>query len=272
VRRRRSAEDVGENPFGLSIGDLMAALLLIFILLLSTALLRVQESTKDAKRLEEKYVAYETTREELYRALKKLNEELKEDKNLRDEGITWAATLDRHLVFRLKKADALFENGKSVLTANFEKMLGAFFPEYIRILSGQDFEGWIEEVRIEGHTSTRWSGRPYDKWRDQPAERKPYLNNMTLSQNRAVNVLAYVMQLLDEPAGQWTQTKVTANGLSSSRTLPAGGQTENEELSRRVEFRVLLDLSGALEVEDVPDGVSDSDASVNEGEEGGTHP
>jgi outer membrane protein OmpA-like peptidoglycan-associated protein len=267
VRRRRSAEEVGENPFGLSIGDLMAALLLIFILLLSTALLRVQESTEDAKKLEEKYLAYETTREQLYTDLNKLNEELKEDKSL-----TWAATLDKHLVFRLKKADALFENGESILTADFEKMLGAFFPRYIGILRKQEFENWIEEVRIEGHTSKKWSGRSYDKWRDQPAKRQPYLNNMTLSQDRAVNVLAYVMQLLDTHAERWTQTKVTANGLSSSRTLPGGGQTENEELSRRVEFRVLLDLSGALKVEDIPDGVSDSDASVNEGVDGGTHP
>ena len=36
-------EEEPQNPFALSIGDLMAALLLIFILLLSSTLLRLQD-------------------------------------------------------------------------------------------------------------------------------------------------------------------------------------------------------------------------------------
>ena len=43
------------------------------------------------------------------------------------------------------------------------------------------------EIRIEGHTSSEWF--------DQSTGNEAYLNNMELSQNRARNVLDYILRI-----------------------------------------------------------------------------
>ena len=59
-------EDEPQNPFALSIGDLMAALLLIFVLLLASTLLRLQDEFENKTEIAERYTA---TKEELYKEL-----------------------------------------------------------------------------------------------------------------------------------------------------------------------------------------------------------
>lgn len=62
---------------------------------------------------------------------------------------------------------------------------------------------------------------------------------MGLSQDRTRNVLEIALeQITDESTSTWTQRFLTANGLSSSRPFIESDGTENQELSRRVEFRV----------------------------------
>lgn len=62
---------------------------------------------------------------------------------------------------------------------------------------------------------------------------------MNLSQNRTRSVLQYVL-LLDQikPEKSWIKQVLTANGLSSSKTIKNKDDDEDRILSRRVEFRV----------------------------------
>jgi outer membrane protein OmpA-like peptidoglycan-associated protein len=97
-----------------------------------------------------------------------------------------------------------------------------------------DFRDDIEEVRIEGHTSSEWAtGTP-------PLD--AYFFNMGLSQDRTRAVLEYGLTKTGAAKDTltWAQQMITANGLSSSRIVstPTGG--EDKEGSRRVEFRVLM--------------------------------
>ena len=57
-----------ENPFSLSLGDLMAGLLLIFVLLLSFVMLDLMEKEKHQLEIAE---TYESLREDLYIDLKR---------------------------------------------------------------------------------------------------------------------------------------------------------------------------------------------------------
>jgi len=71
-----------ENPFSLSIGDAMAALLLVFILILSAILLELEE-TKEKQNIV--ITEYKNLKQEIY---KELYKEFKDDLKV------WGADLD----------------------------------------------------------------------------------------------------------------------------------------------------------------------------------
>ncbi len=141
----------------------------------------------------------------------------------------WGAELDREtLSIRFKAPEILFDTAKSSLKPEFKLILSDFFPRYLRVLHG--FQEAIDEIRIEGHTSSIWEGAA--------TPNEAYFNNMGLSQARTRSVLEYGLQLPDVlPLKDWAREHLTANGLSSSRPILVG-EVEDAGRSRRVEFRV----------------------------------
>lgn len=225
-----------ENPFSLSLGDLMAGLLLIFILVLSFVMLDLmeQEERDDAinKRLLEIFTDYVKLREDLY---KDLESEFEED--LRK----WNAILDREtLSVRFKEPRVLFAQGQAELQFAFKEILDVFFPRYIRILKRPEYVNDIAEIRIEGHTSSEWS--------EIVSQQEAYILNMELSQDRTRSVLQYVLQIHAIRSNRgWIQKHLTANGLSSSKLISHSDGTQNRQESRRVEFRVRTNAEKQLE-------------------------
>lgn len=144
----------------------------------------------------------------------------------------WNAVVDSlTLSVRFEDPEILFQVGSSELNQHFKNILDNFFPRFIQILTDPKYKDEIEEIRIEGHTSSEWAGEssPY----------QAYFNNMELSQNRTRNVLIYILsKIKDEKLFNWTKSKLTANGLSSSKLIYNLDQTENKERSRRVEFKI----------------------------------
>ena len=211
-----------ENPFALSTGDLMAALLLMFVLLLSATLLVIKENEEETKSIVE---AYEALQDALYQDLL-----IEFDADLE----RWAADLDREtLSIRFYEPQVLFEQGDATVRPVFAQILADFFPRYITILQQDRYRNHIEEIRIEGHTSSEWG--------EGVSEDASYFNNMALSQNRTRSVLQYVLTTIN-PGNEreWTRSLITANGLSSSQPILRNG-AEDPNASRRVEFRVRTD-------------------------------
>ena len=223
-----------ENPFGLSLGDLMAGLLLIFVLLLSFVMLDLMEKEQHHaeinKKLLEIVIAYVKLREDLYLDLKKEFEtDLKK----------WNAVLDRgKLSVRFREPKVLFEPGKAEIQPAFKKILDDFFPRYIRILRQPEYINDIAEIRIEGHTSSEWS--------EEVSQENAYILNMELSQDRTRSVLRYVIPRISENK-DWLKQHLTANGLSSSKLIHYPDGREFPEESRRVEFRVRTNAEKQLE-------------------------
>ena len=227
---------VDENPFSLSLGDLMAGLLLIFVLLLSFVMLDLMEKEERDdeinKRLLEIFTDYVKLRERLYEDL-----ESEFEKDL----LKWNAVLDREkLSVRFREPKVLFEQGEAEVQFAFKEILDDFFPRYIRILKRPEYVNDIAEIRIEGHTSSEWS--------EIVSQQDAYILNMELSQDRTRSVLQYVLQI---PAVNnnraWIQQYLTANGLSSSKLIAHSDGTQNREESRRVEFRVRTNAEKQLE-------------------------
>ena len=205
----------------------MAALLLMFVLLLSATLLIIKDNEEETRSIVE---AYEALQDALYQDLL-----IEFDQDLE----RWAADLDREtLSIRFYEPQVLFEQGDATVRPVFAQILGDFFPRYIAILQRDQYRRHIEEIRIEGHTSSEWG--------EGLSEDASYFNNMALSQNRTRSVLQFVLDTIDVGIErEWTRSLITANGLSSSQPILRNG-IEDFDASRRVEFRVRTDAEQQL--------------------------
>ncbi len=213
----------GEETHWIPLSDLMTGLMVMFLLIAVTYMIRVEA---DAYRVKEVAVAYTEIKDALFNAL---NSEFKGDLQ------RWKAQLIKDdLAIRFTEPEVLFAEGSSDLKPEFRAILGDFFPRYVRILTSPKYRASIGEVRIEGHTSSDWTGvtTPEDA----------YFRNMELSQARTRSALVFALGL-PEVSGErgWLRQYLTANGLSSSHPVFDASGVEDPARSRRVEFRVRTD-------------------------------
>jgi outer membrane protein OmpA-like peptidoglycan-associated protein len=203
----------------LSISDLMAGLMMVF-LFVSIALMR--EAFTERDKIKEIAVTYQENQAALYQALMT---EFEIDLE------AWGAEVEKEtLSFNFKSPEVLFSTGEIALKTAFMAILDDFFPRYLLVL--KKFDGSIDEVRIEGHTSSVWNHKT--------TEDKAYFNNMWLSQGRTRSVLEYVYGLpASESERPWIKKHLAAVGFSSARLVTNEDGTENRERSRRVSFRVV---------------------------------
>lgn len=219
---RQSSLDASHDDHWIPLSDLMTGLMVIFLLIAVLYMMRVEA---EASRIKEVAVAYSEIKDALY---SDLNTEFKDDLP------KWKAQIDREdLSIRFTEPDVLFDLGSSELKPTFKAILDDFFPRYVRILTSDKYRNAISEVRIEGHTSSRWSAvvSPEDA----------YFLNMALSQARTRSALRYVMSIQPTVQQNWLRQYVTANGLSSSRLVTDKDGQEDADRSQRVEFRVRTD-------------------------------
>jgi outer membrane protein OmpA-like peptidoglycan-associated protein len=207
------------EDFWPSISDLMAGLMMIFMLIAISFMLKVNQE-KD--KIEDIAKQYRETKIEIYNDLtKEFSKDLKK----------WDAYIDEDtLSVKFNEPDIFFKQGSSELNKKFKNILEDFFPRYIKILSSKKYENDIEEVRIEGHTSSEWVRGI--------GLQESYFRNMELSQGRTRKTLEYVMSLERmKKYSKFMISKVTANGLSFSKRIMNKG-VEEKKMSRRVEFKI----------------------------------
>jgi outer membrane protein OmpA-like peptidoglycan-associated protein len=210
------------NQFDLSTGDLMASLLMVFVLCLIGTMLQLQEEFDDKSNVAERYKELQT---QIYIDLQ---EEFKDDLK------TWGAEIDKEqLIFRFTEPDILFKAGRSEVKQEFKDILKSFFPRYVKVLSSMNYKNHIEEIRVEGHTSSEGQNGMTDE--------EAYFYNMKLSQDRTRSVLSFVLDQLGNNVYQWTKLRTTANGLSSVKPIAKNNTEVNRKLNRRVEFRIKTD-------------------------------
>lgn len=222
MKRKQEFETEGnDSSFGLSIGDLMASLLLLFVLLLAATLLNLQNQYDDQLEVAAQYTQVK----------KNIYDELQI--TFRDSLQAWQAEIDStELVIRFTEPGMLFDNNQSNLKPEFRKILTGFFPRYINVLNRSEFKDNIEEIRIEGHTDSNGD----------------YYYNMKLSQDRTRSTLEYSMEQLPEDIdSDWVRKRLTANGLSSSKPILNKDGSENKQASRRVEFRIRTNAERQIE-------------------------
>ena len=168
---------------------------------------------------------YQDSRDALYQEL---------NATFGDKFQEWEMELDHDLTIKFTNPEVLFDYQSAEITPYFAVILSEFIPQYLAILTKDEYKDTISEVRIEGHTAD---------WDD-------YLYTIQLSQQRAYSVLAFALNsgaYASLPPEEQSEVKfwLTANGLGNGRAIDVDGNYVHESgktvssHSRRVEFRIV---------------------------------
>lgn len=213
-----------EDNYFIPLSDVMTALMLLFLLISVVYMIKVQDIVQ------------------IPRIFKETSQGLKDELSSAFESDFkgWGAMMDGDLTLRFANPDILFKTGSSTLSPKFRDILDDFFPRYLRIIMNNKFKDTIEEIRIEGHTSSFWGDLSGDD---------AYMNNMALSQERTRAVLAYILSMdFTDEQKQWIRKHIRAIGFSSAVPLNyegerlQEGEREHALNSQRVEFRVRTNI------------------------------
>jgi len=216
----------------LTISDLMAGLMMVFLFI---AIVFMRHTMKENEKIKNVAIAFQENQVAIYNALE---DEFKNDLT------KWGAAIDKDtLAFNFNSPDVLFDNGEIALKPKFTSILNDFFPRYLDVL--KPFRESLNEVRIEGHTSSAWNVASTDS--------EAYFSNMRLSQGRTRSVLSYLYSLVPDET-DWIKRNIAAVGFSSSRLILNEAGTEDAEKSRRVSFRAItnadIQIKRILEAEE----------------------
>ncbi len=215
ARRRQSAESSGEAPnFWASYSDLMASMLLVFVLLLVVALFHFSEySAHAAERLADQKAMIQSFAAVQQQLIAKLKGEVAAE----------SVTLDPQ-TGALRIGDGiLFEEGAAELTTPGRQKLDALFEAYMRIVLAPEFAPYIKQIEIEGHTNTNGT----------------YMFNLELSQRRALAVMAALLNRSGADRRR-LESLVVASGRSYANLIRDAAGGEDPVRSRRIEIKFRL--------------------------------
>lgn len=224
MSRKRRKKDEEEMTYWLSYSDMMAALLLMFVLIISVTMLQVRKQY-------EKSISQEAIMKEQQEKIDRIvgiRTDLIGELKLEFEGTNLGVSVDEQTGAIAFDSNVLFDYNKYALKPSGKKFLKEFIPRYFNIILDDDFKDYVSEIIIEGHTDTNGE----------------YLFNLELSQKRALTVAKYCLgDSVDISAEELELLRniVTANGRSYSNPVyMSDGKTVNDEASRRVEFKFRL--------------------------------
>lgn len=198
----------GEKPFWISFADLMTALMVLFLLVMSVALLAVTRTITQRERLEA------ARQEEIDRLLKRI-----EQAASKQQGIH----VDRKRAVIDFGDRARFDTSSFTLRPDQERLLRAFVPEILTMARDKAGKRWLKRIVVEGFTDNRGS----------------YLYNLNLSLQRSQRVLCALMA---PPASG--ERPMQRSELEEIRKLfLVGGYSSNSakeslDASRRIELRL----------------------------------
>lgn len=211
------------DPFTLSYSDLMAALMLVFVLLLSAALLRIKE---DEEQKTEQANRITLIKDEIITELQAAFQE---------EGI--AIEVDPHTgAITFKEEDIRFSSGSHHLLAEGMVRLDQVIPVYLNVLMNPDFSDDVTQIMVEGHTDPQ----PFGAGNRNPRYNSAYLDNLGLSMLRAQSVVSYMLSMKLDSLGAADDLPniitcsdrlkglLTATGASFSRPLDSSGEVVDE--------------------------------------------
>lgn len=147
--KKTNSKVESENPFSFSVGDLMAGILFLFILLLSSTMLDIQEKAESDEEISDRY---NNIKKNIYFDIAT---------EFKDNLVSWNAVVDSSELAvkfitneELNTTVSYFSSGSPVPSQTYESILNDFFPRFMKIVANPDYRESVEEIRIEGHTDS----------------------------------------------------------------------------------------------------------------------
>lgn len=136
------------------------------------------------------------------------------------------ATVDTNTGDIVLDSAVFFDTASSTIKESGKQLLDKFVPIYLSVLLQPAYEDYLGEIIIEGHTDTQGE----------------YLMNLELSQQRALTVAKYCLQMpgLTSQQREYLRSILTAKGKSYSDPIYNADGSINMDASRRVEFKFSL--------------------------------
>jgi outer membrane protein OmpA-like peptidoglycan-associated protein len=210
---KRGSKGEPEKPFWISYADLMTALMVLFLVVMSVALLAVTKSISEIER-------QKTEREQ---DIQKLLEEIER-------------AADRYPGLRVDKEQntinfgdkARFDKGRYTLSPDQARLLRAFVPEVLTIARDELGRKWLKRIVVEGFASPEGD----------------YLYNLNLSLQRSQRVLCVLLArpfpderaMSQDELGQIRDLFLV--GGYSFNAAKYNAATASYDESRRVELRL----------------------------------
>lgn len=202
------AREEGERPFWISFADLMTALMVLFLLVMSVALLAVTKTITQRERLEaERQTAIE-------RLLGRIDAAARREKGIH---------VDRDRAVIDFGDRARFDTSSNTLNPDQERLLRAFVPQVLSMARDDGGRRWLKRIVVEGFTDRRGS----------------YLYNLNLSLQRSQRVLCALMA--PPTSGERPMSRSELEEIR--RLFLVGGYSSNSakaslDASRRIELRL----------------------------------
>lgn len=137
-----------------------------------------------------------------------------------------SATVDHNTGDIVLESTVFFDTGKNDIKDSGKELLDRFIPIYLGVLLQPEYKDFLGEIIIEGHTDTKGA----------------YLLNLELSQERALSVATYCLEMpgLTGEQSELLRSILTAKGRSFSNPVYNEDGSINMDASRRVEFKFRL--------------------------------
>ena len=259
MRKKRKSGDGGFNIWR-SYSDVMAGVLLLFILIMSLTLFQAQKSYDESiQERDEKLTALAQTLAEQEAKLKEQQALLNQQQTDLDEKTTQLSEqqtkidniigVKAEVVEALQKefqknninvnldsktgaltldASVLFDVDESELTDAGKEALRNVLPIYCKVLMEDTYKNYLAEIIIDGYTDTDGD----------------YAYNLELSQQRSLAVAQYLLDIqgefLTEDQSLDLQDYLTVNGHSMANPILDADGNVDKEASRRVEVKFRL--------------------------------
>jgi outer membrane protein OmpA-like peptidoglycan-associated protein len=196
-----------EKSFWISFADLMTALMVLFLLVMTVTLLSLTHATRtiEAKKQQRANEIAEVM-DQIARSAQRL------------EGIE--VDVNRHVIDFGDRAR--FETASSVLSESSARALRAFVPELLAAADSASGRRWVRRVVVEGFADPRGS----------------YLMNLNLSLQRGQRVLCVLLDPAGRSEGIGEAQQRRIRELFAVGGFSFNAPRESYEASRRIELRV----------------------------------
>ena len=239
MRRKSRAQGKSideENPYWMSFSDVMAGLLVLFILASAALLVQLMEKSK---KINETIVEAQQTRKVFLQDLQK---------NLQEVGV-YVEVVENYTVLRIPEKQLSFASGSSEIAPEHKENLKHIGQAINNLLSNnKKNQEFFDTIFVEGHTDTV----PFQHYRGFSD------GNWPLSAERAIQVWEFwnLPDVTNESLKNKTNYRgaplFSVSGYAGSRpAFSVEGHPENSSKNRRIDIRVTIRHISETDLEDI---------------------